>query len=105
MFFNFIYTEYGPKFSGYDDVKVTHRSMHRVINLEPTQSVYKIETKMAENKLFTSYINVTSYFLLSQGILITSTFTFTLFNLVVTFRLSLILFYENVFKIRSMCYS
>lgn len=94
MFFNFIYTEDGPKFSGYDDVKVTHRSMHRVTSLEPTQSVYKTETKMAENKLFTSYINnVTSYILLSQGILITSTFTFTLFNLVVTFCLSLILFY------------
>lgn len=94
MFFNFIYTEDGPKFSRYDDVKVTHRSMHRVTNLEPTQSVYKTETKMAENKLFTSYINnVTSYFLLSQGILITSTFTFTLFNLVVTFSLFLILFY------------
>lgn len=68
--------------------------MHRVTNLEPTQSVHKTETKMAENKLFTSYINnVNSYFLLSQGILITSTFTFTLFNLVVTFSLSLILFY------------
>lgn len=68
--------------------------MHRVTNLEPTQSVYKTETKMAENELFISYINnVTSYFLLSQGILITSTFTFALFNLVVTFSLSLILFY------------
>lgn len=45
MFFNFIYIEDGPKFSGYDDVKVTLRSMLRVTNLEPTHSVYKEKPK------------------------------------------------------------